>query len=97
MEFLLLEHESLLNRIVFSLSGVALVFKLQPEDCKCQVSYCTANLHMTHNMQFTLSYLQVISARLLHVVEAEPSVADVTWSFNIVCVDSQSEGFHCAC
>jgi hypothetical protein len=44
-----------------------------------------------------LSYIEVICAGLLHIVETEPSVANIAWSFNIVCVDGQSERFHCAC
>jgi hypothetical protein len=48
-------------------------------------------------IQCVLSYVEVIRAGLLHVVEAEPTVANIAWSFNIVCVDGQSERFHCAC
>ena len=48
-------------------------------------------------MQFVLLYIQVIGAGLLHVVEAESSVADVTWGFCVVCVDCQSEWFDCTC
>ena len=51
------------------------------------------NIHI----QFVLSYVEVIGAGLLHIVEAESSVADVTWGFYVVCVDGQSEWFDCTC
>jgi hypothetical protein len=34
---------------------------------------------------------------LLHIVEAESSVADITWGFYVVCVDGQSEWLDCTC
>jgi hypothetical protein len=98
LKFCSLVDESLLYRVVVSLNWIELVFKLQLKACKCTIYYSTANLtwHIV-NVQFVVSYFKVIRAWLLHVVEAEPSVANVAWSFNVVCVDGQSERFHCAC
>lgn len=37
-----------------------------------------------------------VGTGLLYVVQAEPSVADVIWSFHVVRVECQAERFHCA-
>ena len=34
---------------------------------------------------------------MLHIVEAESSVADISWGFYVVCVDDQSEWLDCTC
>jgi len=48
-------------------------------------------------IQFVLLYVEAIGAGLLHIVEAESSVADITWGFYVVCVDGQSEWLDCTC